>query len=355
LLVLGVIFGTIERRWPITPQRFFRPGWQTDAVHFVVDQVASGLLLGALVIWLIPILEPLAPNLDSLLSGPARFVAAAIIGELAGYWGHRTMHRVPWLWKLHEVHHSSPTMDWLAPNRRHVLDTTLGQAFSVLPLFALGLRPPEVVSWFVLSRAQGLFVHANIRCHLPVIRWIFATPEFHHWHHSSDPAVYNKNFAGQSPIIDWMFGTLHMPKHSWPTAYGLGAASLAMPTGYLDQLWWPMHGVELAAAPRRLATVTMAVAASAGGIAIVGAVEPVLHTTAHACQVPGLGSVDIGGDGIIITTPGVAPDRTTVRDVNGSSYRVVRRSGAPLTLSLDRNDIIAVGPEGARSGSCTGS
>ncbi len=89
LVVLGAVFGLIERRWPITPHPFLRPGWRTDVVHFLVDQVASGLLLGLLVTVLVPVFEPMLPNLDTLLSGPARLVAALLVGEMTGYWGHR--------------------------------------------------------------------------------------------------------------------------------------------------------------------------------------------------------------------------------------------------------------------------
>src|SRR4029450_1435333 len=50
----------------------------------------------------------------------ARFVVETSVGlllfELAGYATHRLAHAVPALWRLHEIHHSSETMDWL-PSR----------------------------------------------------------------------------------------------------------------------------------------------------------------------------------------------------------------------------------------------
>src|SRR3954454_935753 len=231
LVVLGGVFIMLERRWPVVEQRVLRAGWRTDVVHFVVDQVAATALVAALASVLVPWLEPLLPDLDTLVDSPIRVLVAAVVGEIVGYWGHRAMHRVPCLWQLHAVHHSAPTMDWLAPNRRHVLDTALGQAASVVPLLALGLSPPVVVSAFVLRRAQGLFVHANLRVRLPGLRWVVATPEFHHWHHSSDRAHHDRNFAGQCPIVDWLFGTLHMPAGQWPAAYGLAPDALPVPDG----------------------------------------------------------------------------------------------------------------------------
>ena len=248
LVVLGVVFIGAERCWPVVEQPVLRPGWSVDVVHFVVDQVLAGALVAGLALAFVPLLARALPDLSRVASGPMRLVAVAVLGEVCGYWGHRAMHRVPALWRLHALHHSAPVLDWLAPNRRHVLDTALGQAASTIPLPALGLSPPMVVSAFVLRRAQGLFVHANLRVHLPGVRWVIATPEFHHWHHSADPAHHDCNFAGQCPILDRLFGTLHMPAHSWPESYGLADGTGAVPPSYVARLWWPFRR-EVVAAP----------------------------------------------------------------------------------------------------------
>jgi sterol desaturase/sphingolipid hydroxylase (fatty acid hydroxylase superfamily) len=145
LFILGAIFVMAERLWPLRRQRVLRDGVGDDAVHFVLNEVISGLLVGAMIYGFAPALESIAPNLDVSMPSAARWVLALVLVELTGYWGHRAMHRIPTLWRLHALHHSSPTMDWLAPNRRHVLDTTLAEALNVLPLLALGLSGRDVV------------------------------------------------------------------------------------------------------------------------------------------------------------------------------------------------------------------
>ena len=62
------------------------------------------------------------------------------------------------------------------------------------------------------------------------LRWLVASPEFHHRHHVDDAELYHNNFAGQLPLVDWLFGTLHMPKGVWPERYGVAGE---MPSGYL--------------------------------------------------------------------------------------------------------------------------
>ncbi|HEX4821017.1 MAG TPA: sterol desaturase family protein [Acidimicrobiales bacterium] len=360
LVVLGAVFIGLERRWPLVEQRVLRAGWRTDVVHFVVDQVAAAAVVAALASVLVPWLEPLLPDLDTLIDSPLRLIIAAAIGEVAGYWGHRAMHRFPFLWRLHSVHHSAPQMDWLSPNRRHVLDTALGQAASVVPLLALGLSPPVVVSAFVLRRAQGLFVHANLRVQLPGLRWVIATPGFHHWHHSADPAHHDRNFAGQCPIVDWLFGTLHMPAGEWPQAYGLASGSDVLPDGYLARLRWPFRGVHAPhfVSPRfataAFATLAIVSTTSAASYALSSDPAPWTYTCTLARD----------GTSTTIDIDARNPEAAAVQHIDGDpatglGVRVIADGSVPMTLFIDGGPVDAVVAASAMSavgpmaGTCT--
>lgn len=371
LAVLGALFVPLERRWPIIDQRVLRRGWPTDVVHFVVDQVAAAALVAALASMLVPWLEPLLPDLDTLVGSPWRLALAAVLAELAAYWGHRAMHRVPFLWRLHAVHHSSPMMDWLAPSRRHVLDTALSEAACVVPLLAMGLSPPLVVSAFVLRRAQGLFVHANLRIRLPGLRWIVATPEFHHWHHSADPAHYDRNFAGQCPIVDLLFGTLYLSVDRWPASYGLAAGSDPMPAGYLARLHWPFRDLALLRArPARLvAGITVGLAVTSSAMALSGALEPTPMPWAYRCVLVGADSeqgmlaVEVGERGVIQTRGDTEPEPVAVRHLDGDpitgvGIRMIGAGEVPMTLNVAPGGVgsrtigSAVSAEGRWAGTC---
>ncbi|MEY2420990.1 MAG: hypothetical protein QOI95_1057 [Acidimicrobiaceae bacterium] len=249
LVILGCVFIPLERMRPVHRQPMRRGGLGTDAVHFVADEAiaAIGVALGLIVA--LPVLEWLVAPMRTLVeaqSSLVRWVEALVVGELAGYWGHRAQHDWPGLWRFHRVHHSSPVLDWLAPNRRHPVDL-IGSRLAVgLPLLALGFTVPTIAAHYAIKRAQGLFVHANVRISLGPLRWLIASPEFHHWHHVDDPALYHNNFAGQLPLVDWMFGTLHMPKGEWPERYGVDGA---MPETYLGQLAFPFRRTNVADVP----------------------------------------------------------------------------------------------------------
>src|SRR5688572_32092692 len=44
------------------------------------------------------------------------------------------------------------------------------------------------------------------------LRWILATPRFHHWHHAAETEAMDKNFAVHLPLIDRLFGTAYLPE-----------------------------------------------------------------------------------------------------------------------------------------------
>src|SRR5262249_16597886 len=81
-------------------------------------------------------------------------------------------------------------------------------------------------------------IHANVRWRFGPLRWVLATPQYHHWHHAVEPV--DVNFAVHLPVIDAIFGTLHLPGERWPAAYGLPGAP--MPSGYWEQVGYPLRG-----------------------------------------------------------------------------------------------------------------
>jgi sterol desaturase/sphingolipid hydroxylase (fatty acid hydroxylase superfamily) len=255
LVALGAVWTVLEWSRPVhrQPAAFRRTGATTDMAHFVIDEILAAAGLAAVVVVSLPFVEAAVPDVIPrvMQSGPGwlTWALGLVLAEVFGYWGHRLEHEIPLLWRFHRVHHSSTTMDWLAPNRRHPIDMTFSRVSVALPMFALGFGLPVLVGAFLVKRFQGLFVHANWNVRLGPLEWVFATPHSHHWHHADDPAAYNTNYAGQSMLVDKVFGTLHRPA-GWPEAYG--ADGYTPDRGYLAQLASPWHPDNVRPSPRVL-------------------------------------------------------------------------------------------------------
>lgn len=224
LLVLGLLFIPMERLWSLHPdQKIFRTGWQTDLKHFFVSHAGVQLIAFAT---LIPVQVAFAWAVkfdfqQKVAAQPLvlQFFEILLCVDLVSYWVHRAFHKIPWMWNFHAIHHSSLHMDWLAGSRTHLVDTLVNRLLGFLPIFILGFSPAAIYAYLVFVSFHAVYIHANVRHRWPGIRWIFATPEFHHWHHTSDEEGIDKNFAVFLSFIDVIFRTAHMPPY-WPKKYG---------------------------------------------------------------------------------------------------------------------------------------
>ena len=244
LLVLALVFIPLERAFPKDPdQKTLRGGWVTDIKYFLFSHVGLQLIS---FFTIIPIQVVLHDKVDigfqqAIASQPLwlQFIEILIVIDLGSYWIHRAFHEVPWLWKFHAVHHSTTQMDWLASSRLHVVEIIANRFVGYLPIFILGFSPSAVYAYLVFVSFHAIFIHANVRFRFPGIRWLIATPEFHHWHHSSEDEAVDKNYAAFLPIYDKLFGTLIMPNRL-AAEYGT-RASTQVPEGVVDQFLFPFR------------------------------------------------------------------------------------------------------------------
>jgi len=177
------------------------------------------------------------PLFASIADRRARFVAEALAGlllfELAGYAYHRLAHAVPALWRLHEIHHSSETMDWLASFRQHPLEILLLTLAQNAPLVLLGVPLGAHATVLVALKLATVFVHSNVRLPIGPLRFLVPTPQFHHRHHQRGGAV--ANFASFLPLIDVVFGS-----YSGATSHAFGVER-KLPDGFLGLLLEPLR------------------------------------------------------------------------------------------------------------------
>jgi len=241
LLVLALVFVPLERVFALArAQRILRFGWRTDLAHFFVSHLLVQVLA---LLTLAPATllfgGAVSPHVQAwVASRPLwlQFAMALVIADLFQYGVHRAFHAVPWLWRFHAIHHSSREMDWLAGSRLHLFDVVVTRAITFVPLFVLGFAPRALMAYLVFVAFQAVALHANLRFRFPGLRWLFATPAFHHWHHAVSPV--DKNFAIHLPWIDRLFGTAYEPG-DFPQHYGIGGDPV--PEGWGRQLVWPLR------------------------------------------------------------------------------------------------------------------
>ena len=246
VIFYSAVFIPLERLFALRPgQPVFRREWRTDLAYFFVSsllvQVFTLLTLKPAMVLFDWARAPAVAAAVAALPAPAQFAAILVLTDLTQYWIHRAFHRVPVLWRFHAVHHSAESMDWLAGSRLHLVDVAVTRGLTYVPIYVLGFAEGPLFAYVAFVSVQATFIHANVRFGFGPLRFLLATPQFHHWHHAADPLAVDKNFAVHLPVLDRLFGSYHLPDGGWPAAYGITGGAM-VPDGYVRQFTHPFRG-----------------------------------------------------------------------------------------------------------------
>lgn len=268
-LLLGFLLLTpIERIWKRHDQPVRRPGLRTDMFHLLLTGgLASAFVTIPVVFWYV-VLTPFRNNAVAtafnVQPGWLRAVEGFLLVQLFVYWVHRLEHEIPVLWRFHAVHHSSKRLDWIAAARIHPVEGLIAGSIAAAPLLLIGFGPATLGAFVIFAPLWGLMLHMNVRWRMRWLDGIWASPDYHHWHHANHPVAMNSNYSGTLPVLDILFGSYYMPKDRRPTVYGIDEP---MPDGWWQHMLQPFRR---AAPVERSVPEQSPLGQTAGGPATVG-------------------------------------------------------------------------------------
>src|SRR5579875_2630980 len=77
------------------------------------------------------------------------------------YWWHVLTHRVPFLWRFHQVHHVDREMDATTALRFHFGEMTISIGFRTAQVILIGPTPAALAAWQMFLFFCILFHHSN--------------------------------------------------------------------------------------------------------------------------------------------------------------------------------------------------
>ena len=242
LLGSSLIFIFVEKLFALRKsQPVFRAEWQTDFHHFIVNHMVVGFVLLATNLLVHKLFGWAAKDGIRFWVQDLNFFVAlfliVLVADLVQYWTHRAYHEIPLLWRLHAVHHSARSMDWLAGSRQHIVELIITRTLVLAPIYVLGFSKEVIDAYIVIVGFQAVFNHANVSVRLGPLRYLIVTPNFHHWHHSQDDEAIDRNYAAHFAFLDHLFGTAVQSDRKWPDRYGVQGDYV--PDGFLKQLAFP--------------------------------------------------------------------------------------------------------------------
>lgn len=212
---LLVSFFLLEQWFPLRERT--RSLWRRLIVNIVVTALA--LAVGSLLV------RPLAAsamgfnedrfgllgwsNLPGWIEGTIGFA----LMDLSFYYWHLANHRIPFLWRFHNVHHIDPDLDVSTAFRFHFGEMAFSAGFRVFQVVLIGVSPWTYVVYEIVFQSNTLFHHSNLR--LPIkserlLNKILVTPRMHGIHHSQVQRETNSNYSVVFPWWDRLHRSLRL-------------------------------------------------------------------------------------------------------------------------------------------------
>jgi sterol desaturase/sphingolipid hydroxylase (fatty acid hydroxylase superfamily) len=133
-----------------------------------------------------------------------------VILDFAIWAQHVATHKVPMLWRLHQVHHADVDIDVTTAVRFHPVEIGLSVLWKIVCVLILGPSEFAVVLFEIILNAGAMFSHANIALPLPLdraLRRLIVTPDMHRVHHSVTRREHDSNYGFNLSVWDRMFAT----------------------------------------------------------------------------------------------------------------------------------------------------
>ena len=140
-------------------------------------------------------LFPLPPALE--------FALGFLLLDLSFYYWHVANHKIPLLWRFHNVHHIDADLDVTTAFRFHFGEVAFSAGFRVLQVLLLGVSAWTYAAYELVFQANTMFQHSNWRLPLRLERLlniVLVTPRMHGIHHSQVERETNSNFA---TVFSW--------------------------------------------------------------------------------------------------------------------------------------------------------
>ncbi|MHA7864897.1 sterol desaturase family protein [Flagellimonas marinaquae] len=161
-----------------------------------------------------------------------------VVLDFVQWFTHVLLHRYPFLWEFHKVHHSVKEMGFAAHLRFHWMENILYKPLKTLGVMVLGgFEPEQAYIVHFAAIAIGHFNHANIKLTYGPLKYILNNPVMHLYHHAYTipKGSHGVNFGISLSVWDYLFKTNYIPESSGQIELGFPGDE-TLPKGFWGQL-----------------------------------------------------------------------------------------------------------------------
>jgi len=214
IFALLVIFFTLETYIPyLTRYKNRRKHTYRNLLLVLLNFLANGLSASWFAYWL-SVIHIKGWGLLNILH--MNTVTAVILGvlyiDLDFYVTHMIFHKIPFLWRMHRVHHSDNELDSTTTLRAHPFEVLTVALWRSVTFAVMGISFPSFVIFFTFALPLIFIQHANIRFPDFLEKWlglVFVTSTWHKVHHSDEQEFTDSHYGSVFTFWDRIFRTSH--------------------------------------------------------------------------------------------------------------------------------------------------
>lgn len=137
-------------------------------------------------------------------------IVAFLVLDFAVWLEHWASHKIPLLWRIHQMHHADTDLDVTTALRFHPLEIILSMVWKAAIVIAFGAPVAVVLIFEIVLNGMAMFNHSNAKLPLwldRLVRLIFVTPDMHRVHHSIIQPETDSNYGFNFSFWDRLFKT----------------------------------------------------------------------------------------------------------------------------------------------------
>ena len=245
LIVISLVVWGLEIAFPWRKeQSIFRKDFWLDAFYMFFNFFLFSIAISGFYELLGVLFKDMGITAKSLVlvdlstwSMWAQLLVFFVVLDFVQWFTHILLHRYPFLWKFHKVHHSVKEMGFAAHLRYHWMENVLYKPLKTFGVMILGgFEPEQAYIVHFMAITIGHFNHSNIKITWGPLKYLINNPVMHLYHHAYElPKGKNGvNYGISLSLWDYIFGTDYIPDDKGTIELGFKGDD-AFPEDFLHQ------------------------------------------------------------------------------------------------------------------------
>ncbi|TYP74327.1 sterol desaturase family protein [Aquimarina intermedia] len=225
LMAISLLVWGLEIAFPWRKeQSIFRRDFWLDGFYMFFNFFVFAIIISGFYRLLEVLFKDIGVSAESLtiinISGLpmwAQLVIFFIILDFVQWFTHVLLHKYPFLWRYHKIHHSVKEMGFAAHLRYHWMENIFYKPLKTIGVMVLGgFEPEQAYIVHFIAITIGHINHSNIKITWGPLKYIVNNPVMHLYHHSYvlPKGTYGVNFGISLSLWDYIFKTNYVPEDS---------------------------------------------------------------------------------------------------------------------------------------------